>query len=127
MSQDIADFLRVRYAEARRREMGKIVIRTDGVPPNEVVFDLHGDTYVLLGDSDSLHRPRVSLEDFNERYGEPGADPFVLADLDAKEKILRELPMGEWHEPCASLVDLVRALLAEPYANHPDYKEEWRP
>ncbi|WUH94552.1 DUF6221 family protein [Streptomyces sp. NBC_00433] len=127
MSQDIVDFLRARYAETRRREMAKISIRMDGVPRNEIVSGDGEGAYVLLGEGNSPHRPRVSLADFNERWGESAADPFVLADLDAKEQILRELPGLEWHEPCASLAWLVLALLAQPYVAHPDYREEWRP
>lgn len=55
----------------------------------------------------------------------------VLADVDAKRGILDEAGRyspelehgdnGEW------AFDIVLRLLALPYSDHPDYREEWRP
>lgn len=60
----------------------------------------------------------------------------VLAEVDAKRRILAEHPWRhepDWpsgrqcrqcatEHPCTTL-----RLLALPYAGHPDYREEWRP
>ena len=50
----------------------------------------------------------------------------VLAECDAKRRIVEELQRGvepgdEWTDPT------VLKLLALPYADHPDFREEWRP
>lgn len=123
---DIATFLRARYAEERQREMSKRRHLPDA-PPNTLVHTAFGDDHVLIGYDDEPTRPRMTVEEFDAQYTEPAPNPFVLADLDAKEQILRELPGLGWHEPCASLISVVAALMAQPYANHPAHKEEWRP
>lgn len=60
----------------------------------------------------------------------------VLAEVDAKRRILaevypevakaEELIQEEWHSGGNADGDLLR-LLALPYADHPDYRQEWRP
>jgi pyrimidine deaminase RibD-like protein len=49
----------------------------------------------------------------------------VLADVAAKRAIVALHPCddcGMGNDPCSTL-----RLLAQPYAEHPDYDEEWRP
>lgn len=116
MSQDIVDFLSARYADHKSAALGAKGTtdgrwtQDDGPPEDIVLYDKCDK--LAMGQARHIARH----------------DPaFVLADLDAKEQVLRELPGLEWHEPCVSLVGLILALLALPYADHPDYREEWRP
>lgn len=64
----------------------------------------------------------------------------VLAEVEAKRRILDDvLPTmqsdemriaGEWgvgSEPVREASDDLLSLLALPYADHPDYREEWKP
>ncbi|MDT9688182.1 DUF6221 family protein [Streptomyces sp. P9(2023)] len=48
----------------------------------------------------------------------------VLAEVDAKRRILNDLWGGPDHEDMWA--HHIR-LLALPYADHPDYRDEWRP
>jgi hypothetical protein len=60
----------------------------------------------------------------------------MLAEVEAKRRMLTDLYpeikadgetiLGEWgDDPCDR--DMVLYLLALPYADHPDYRDEWRP
>lgn len=56
----------------------------------------------------------------------------VLAECEAKRRIVeahRAWDENEWQSPpyFSAPMDEVLALLALPYADHPDYREEWRP
>jgi len=59
----------------------------------------------------------------------------VLAEVDAKRRILDHHPLSEWRvDPpaCATCNDMEHPchtlkLLALPYADRPGYREEWRP
>jgi hypothetical protein len=62
----------------------------------------------------------------------------VLADCEAKLRIVEELhkpvgemPFGTDHPVCAACHHLLPCstlmMLALPYADHPDYRQEWRP
>ena len=72
--------------------------------------------------------------------GEQGYWDFMLAEVDAKRRIIAKLEHYRQRadEPCTreegimydDHVDALTAvvqLLALPYANHPDYRPEWRP
>lgn len=48
----------------------------------------------------------------------------VLAEVDAKRRVVDE---GDTSYDGADEYRRVLALLALPYASHPDYREEWRP
>jgi hypothetical protein len=56
----------------------------------------------------------------------------VLAECEAKRRIVeahREWDDNDWQSPAyfSAPMDLVLSLLALPYADHPDYREEWKP
>jgi hypothetical protein len=73
----------------------------------------------------------------------PGRGSFVthvLAECDAKRRIIEQLEMiaGSDHMDdrwipggscydCGAAPGLMLRLLALPYADHPDYQEEWKP
>ena len=52
----------------------------------------------------------------------------VLADVEAKRRIVMRLSAIPAGSPCSPLVDGILADLALPFAEHPDYRaEEWAP
>ena len=54
-----------------------------------------------------------------------GVTDRVIAECDAKRRIVEGLqPFGPIDDICAPEI---LALLALPYAHHPDYEETWRP
>jgi hypothetical protein len=71
-------------------------------------------------------------DDEGKRYHERFDPARVLREVEAKRRILDEHGSGsdscDAHDasmrsiPCDTLL-----LLALPYADHPDYREEWRP
>lgn len=134
----IVEFLRAQWTEARAAEERKVSL------PGNLPFQWravceHDNAHVVI---DDLHQ--VGMDEFFEQYGEPAADPAVLADLDAKLAVLDEHPDvndgscgtcvdGRWgypthggsspqRHPCRTLRHL-----AVPFASHPDYDERWRP
>lgn len=50
----------------------------------------------------------------------------VLADLEAKRRIVAQASFWE-AEPVGRTLDYVARVLALPHADHPDYREEWKP
>lgn len=53
----------------------------------------------------------------------------LLADVAAKRRIVAECsvgPDGRWGMYALRIADRTLRLLAQPYAGHPDYREEWR-
>lgn len=61
-----------------------------------------------------------------------GVPPRVLAECVAKRRIIRDLTdawtvESYWTEDTRRLAECVLRHLAAPYADHPDYREEWRP
>ncbi len=84
-------------------------------------------------------------DEFSDRFlleGKAEATRWMLTECEAKQRIVRlhaashyciphsgHTDTGRWYEsdhvypwPCPTL-----ALLALPYVDHPDYREEWRP
>jgi hypothetical protein len=56
----------------------------------------------------------------------------VLAECDAKRRIVEDLQdeLANQHDPeptTLQLADRTLRALALPYADHPDYREEWKP
>jgi hypothetical protein len=88
---------------------------------------------------DKERRARFRLEDTDSQYGafELDADD-ALAEVESIRRIVRELStITEWNWPSQpdgsvpmEYVDALRhilCLLALPYADHDDYREEWAP
>lgn len=134
----LVEFLRTQYMEARAAEAGKRAI-PGGLPFRWTAVYTKDDPHVLI---DGVRR--FSENEFFEQYGEPDANPAVLADLDAKLAVLDEhqdvndgscgtCVDGRWgypthggsspqSYPCRTL-----RLLAVSFAAHVDYDERWRP
>jgi len=73
----------------------------------------------------AMARPDTKLE-----YADRWMPSRVLAECEAKRQIVeRAAGLSEMIEPPTTLTlrDDVLKLLALPYADHPDYRKEWRP
>jgi hypothetical protein len=51
----------------------------------------------------------------------------VLAEVEAKRELINELTLNEPRPDDEVKVERMLELLALPYADHPDWREEWRP
>lgn len=92
-----------------------------------------------------LTEMRYEAKEWRETEGDPGemdvrwykvpslTPRFVLADCDAKLRVIKHWPdpTGQW---TAEQADAARAeksyvlkLFALPFADHPEYQEEWKP
>ncbi len=60
-------------------------------------------------------------------YGHLSVSPArVLAECEAKRRVIAAVVDVEWSGSFA-VRDVVLSYLVLPYADHPDYREEWRP
>ncbi|MWA08767.1 DUF6221 family protein [Streptomyces sp. BA2] len=118
---EIAEFLRARYAIARKSEENKRRLRNDIDFEWEHRYEMDNE-YVLLGG----HR-RVDADEFWRQSGEPAPDPAVIADLDMKLALVDLLESAEsWNGYRTGSTAL--HILAQPFVGHPDHKgEEWAP
>jgi hypothetical protein len=127
VTMTLTDFLLARIAEDEE------VARRVG----ESWFRYFGQVYVIEGAGEGhpawqAHRGDDRCQVRTEADGDHIArhDPArVLAECEAKRRIveeLRSITMGKWKagEPWA---DRMLGILALPYADHPDYREEWKP
>jgi len=118
----LADFLLARIAEDERAAADEAVARA------------HSGT-VVLGPAYDDHPAREAIrEQLQEsvtalqrvRPWTAIYDPArVLAECEAKRKIVEQVRDPAWSS--YAVRDLVLGNLALPYADHPDYREEWRP
>ncbi|MEH0586247.1 DUF6221 family protein [Streptomyces sp. B21-106] len=137
----LVEFLRARLDEARAREHGKrrsIPSPFDGHDVEITYSSYEGQQVIVDGHP-------YPAEQYFKIATEPAPDPNVIADLDAKQRLLdlhapdsfgststyvtcKECSQGyEVHEwgpeyPCVTV-----RLLGLSFTNHPDYDERWRP
>jgi hypothetical protein len=130
----LVEFLRARYTEAREHEHRK----RRGIPSAFDGHDVEIQYSADEGEQVFVDGHPYPVEKYWEIATEPAPDPAVLADLDAKLRIVKRhegcgTGVGRcddgghgWDDieggGCADLADL-----AQPYADHPDYREEWKP
>lgn len=116
MSQDIADFLRARYAE----EAAEAEKQADDYPMDPWVIQ-----WEETGEWNSYSYIRI-------------AKARVFAEVEVKLVIVKEWEdqheaadsepgPNEWNGGIGKLETFVLPLLASVYASHPDYRQEWRP
>jgi hypothetical protein len=84
VTDDLATFLRARYAEARAAEMRKRTMVLDVYAAHDVVIRSDEPDFVFINDHPT---PAAAYWESTTR---PAPDAFVLADLDSKERILTE-------------------------------------
>lgn len=126
----LVEFLTARYDEAEKRERSHRTFK--GWPPRDPcpecgrpvadveVRQSHDDAEVEFAPCGDV----MAGDEFFKRYAEDAADPFVLADIDSKRRIMDRHSACDdtsFGEPCEDLRDL-----ALPYADHPEFKEKWR-
>ena len=139
---DLVGFLRARLDEdfeAVQLVLGSNVMAAirDGHPAPRWIPSPNSD----VGVWDTNRQPRVKYAWPRERDHIIRHDPArVLVEVEAKRRILDDvLPTmqadelriaGEWGvgtDPVREASDDLLSLLALPYADHPDYREEWKP
>lgn len=82
------------------------------------------------GECDDCDRARRRIANAIEHsdFDEP---EFVLAEVDAKRRIIEMEPPDHFDDPrwngFTEGHEQMLRLLALPYADHPDYRAEWRP
>ncbi|MER8220860.1 DUF6221 family protein [Streptomyces sp. NPDC094143] len=150
---DLVQFLRDRLDEDERtaREAAMSVGRTgykNGVlvnPPARFGDDLVADGAQWVSSHHLVVRKRLGPEEKGRIVADCGGfgarpvavhaaahDPArVLAEVEAKRRVIERctavqgLLLDDF--TAEHLADEVLALIALPYADHPDYREEWRP
>lgn len=84
----------------------------------------------------TLARVRIGHDRFFESIGEEGFavehiarhDPArVLREVEAKRRIVDDFTHWQPHDPGFDALEPVVRLLALPYADHEDFREEWKP
>jgi len=127
----LSDFLLARIAE------DEVAARV--VPPLDHNFDMGGNRQderfvfgrTLPSSADGMgnwskHQDSPATADHFSRH-----DPArVLAECEAKRRIVEEyvrIERGDYADSTRWLAEDILALLALPYADHPDYRPEWRP
>ena len=136
---DLVAFLRVRLDEREQRARSSRRTRRPGAPECEIYVDHDVITVSVEGGPAEL-----LTSDLQDRLFEPAEpDRYELADIDAKRRIIDMFEqyahgtarvgdvttpgLPSWLNGGREALDRVLRLLAEPYADHPDYRPEWRP
>lgn len=57
----------------------------------------------------------------------PDSPRFMLAECEAKRRIVNRLATADEEPRAMAEFGRILSLLALPYADHPDYREEWKP
>lgn len=141
---EIAEFLHAQYDRMEKRELGKFTVpyrpnlRCPACdhPVEETIYT-SGEDHVRFEPCGHT-MPNV---EYVERFGKSDADPFVLADIASKRRILDEVvdeatsldmsvdndrrvgPRDEAAEPYIG--EILLRLLAAPFSGEPGYKEGW--
>jgi len=131
---DLVEFLRARLDEDERDAKAATPAPWEYDADDQIVYTMHdGPGGDLVGDEVAYVRRR-GMEHIARH------DPArVLAEVEAKRRILEEASGADWLPANARddepeyAYGIARAwndalkLLALPYADHADYREEWRP
>ncbi|MDX3019883.1 DUF6221 family protein [Streptomyces acidiscabies] len=142
---DLVEFVRARLDEDEA--LARAATRQRGRGEWKAETDARGITEVVgrsePGDDSYPNTPVVLQPDDDETTGFIAAhDPArVLREVDAKRRIIADLEQAEFtlskagdrgtaYDVMTGAVNMLRRtvrLLAVPYADHPDYRDEWRP
>jgi hypothetical protein len=137
---ELVDFLRARLAEDERvaRAVPADLGHSWSDPGPWVMAGSGGGREAEVAKAaDALEMPLAEAVAHHIARHDPAR---VLAEVEAKRRILDDvLPTmqadelriaGEWgvgSDPVREASDDLLSLLALPYADHPDYRDEWRP
>lgn len=148
MSDDLVEFLRARLdeeatvAEAAQREVAERVcppLQVDEWAARAGHWGVVPWLFSGRAEADLAQWGRVEIAGLARAHIARHDPARVLAEVEAKRRILDDvLPTmkademriaGEWgvgSEPVREASDDLLSLLALPYADHPDYRAEWR-
>lgn len=139
MTNDLVAFLRARLDEVERVEQDKWTLGEWVDKPCPVCEWPVKSYSILPPEGDRELNPcqhRITIDEFNAWAGaNPAADPRVLRDVEAKRQII-DLHEGPhvcpkddngmesfWtRDDCPTV-----RLFGSEFADHPEYREEWRP
>lgn len=132
MTAALVAFLRARYDEETKTAQGA----TEG--PWLAEFSGETGHCVIPADAESTReyvaRTQLYARVIDAEHIACWNPKRVLAEIDAKREILKAHGNGDaWCDYCAGYDDevddqcLTARLLALPYADHPEYRKEWRP
>lgn len=125
MTADLVAFLRARLDEDERAALN--------APPGPWHYDRKRFAVTCDGYPVASWRHEGKLTDGSpllDRTGEymERFDPArVLAEVDAKRQMIDECAVTISQGLSVGLAETMLAMLALPYADHPAYREEWRP
>lgn len=127
---ELVTFLNARLDEAERVErrtwkiVEDVVCPACGIERSHTLSTLRPEIRFACGHEITGH-------EFNSLFCESAADQHALLDIEAKRRMLDYLTDLEDQARNANWwsldTDLPFKILALPYAEHPDYLEEWRP
>ena len=122
MSSELIPYLRDRYAAARKAEEGKRRVIPSPFDGHDVIWESDYEGQRLLVDGHPY-----PVEKYTEIATESAADPFVIADLDAKEEILQtcETYLHEYEGGPDPVASAVLRSLARPYQARSDFDATW--
>lgn len=136
---DLVDFLRARLDEAERKQRSRLRLTWKcgdpcvecGHPAEEMsTFVGHGAPQAEFKPCGHAIYDPAALD----RYKQPAAAPFVLADIHAKRQQIahyqRVAAHAETHPDYALAAGACAISLrhmATVYAEHPEYRQEWAP
>lgn len=127
---DLAAWLTQVWDEQEKREAGRYRPR-EGMELAEASPTDDGDMFIRW---ERGGRPEfLSREEYVSQFLEPAPDPFTLARIAADRQILARclkvlsLPASAWeYSDAPDLAEATIRDLAQPYASHPGFREEWR-
>jgi hypothetical protein len=125
MSRELLDFLRARLQDDEDYARTAFADHNDAGPK---WYEQWSGALNIGEEEDLVLTNDSAISRHMERH-----DPaHVLADVEAKREVLRLAERAhDYHETfmnsfAAAMEDALR-LFAQAYADHPDYREEWRP
>lgn len=123
MTESLTDFLLARIAEDAAVAAGAY---RDSVDDEGVCHESWTDatTAVMWGDTAAISGLEADYLSNHIARHDPAR---VLAECEAKRRIVERCSAVDYAMPSTYLAHGILGLLALPYADHPDYREEWRP
>lgn len=123
-TQTLADFLLARIAEDEAAATAALASRTRprSTPPGRWIQSTPG-ACVLDGGPNSVARSATAGVIAHIARHDPAR---VLAECEAKRRIVGQVERNV-RDVTGGWLDRILHLLALPYADHPDYRDEWRP
>ncbi|WHX19816.1 DUF6221 family protein [Streptomyces malaysiensis subsp. malaysiensis] len=107
MSDDLVAFLWARLDEDRTRAMA-------------------ARAYDIEADEEDLAPRRIVVEPVYQDYVEHFTPARILAEIEAKRQILGRINTNAATAGTYEIHSDLLRLLVRPYADHPDYRDEWR-